>query len=211
IPDALTLAVTRTGELEVTAVLPGGKLSRVHRGDKPLVVTMRPGVAEIRRETAGPIEVKEIAADLSHVPELTSVGQFFPADPKTVDITFSNRIVSAGRGTNGTEGVALVAKLADALHASLGASRVVVDLGSPNANDPATRNPLERPALADELSLRARSVMWCMDRDLVRAPAPTLVARRAGHQPANLARRLGPTRELPRDAPHHPARPVCRH
>jgi len=127
IPDALTLAVTRTGELEVTAVLPGGKLSRVHRHTG--VVTMRPGVAEIRRETPGSIEVKEIAVDLSEVPQLTTVGQFFPADPKTVDITFSNRIVSAGRGTNGTDGVALVAKLADALHASLGASRVVVDLG----------------------------------------------------------------------------------
>lgn len=123
VPDALTLAVTRTDELEVTAVLPGGKLARVHKHTG--TVTMRPGVAEIRREP-GPIEVKEITVDLSGVPPLTTTEQFFPADPKTVDITFANRIVSAGRGAGSVE---LVAQLADALDASLGASRVVVDLG----------------------------------------------------------------------------------
>ena len=46
-----------------------------------------------------------------------------------MDITHANRIVSAGRGTNGPAGIQLVARLAGALQASLGASRMVVDLG----------------------------------------------------------------------------------
>ncbi len=131
IPDALTFAVTRTGSLEITAVQPGGKLSRNVKpaGDRPVVVTMRAGVAEARREKAGEIEVHEAELNLSNVAMLTTVERFIPADPKTVDITFANRVVSAGRGTGGPDGVQLVANFADALHASLGASRMVVDLG----------------------------------------------------------------------------------
>src|SRR5262249_25167482 len=48
IADALTLSVTRSDVLEITALQPGGKLSRVHRprSERPVVITMRPGVAE---------------------------------------------------------------------------------------------------------------------------------------------------------------------
>jgi electron transfer flavoprotein alpha subunit len=132
VPDALTLAVTRSGSLEITATLPGGKLSRVHRaaGDRPAIVTMRPGVAEARKvEQTGAAEVQCHHVDLADVPELTSVEQFLPADPKTVDITFARRVVSAGRGAGGPAGVRLVAELAEFLGASLGASRMIVDLG----------------------------------------------------------------------------------
>lgn len=131
IPDVLTFAVNRAGTLEVTAVSAGGKLSRLFRmtPDRPVVATMRPGVAEARPEKAPPPEVREIDVDLSRVPELTTAVEFFPADPKTVDIVFSNRIVSGGRGTGGPDGMKLVANLAEALQASVGASRMVVDLG----------------------------------------------------------------------------------
>jgi electron transfer flavoprotein alpha subunit len=129
IPDALTFSVTRVGALEITAVQADGKLSRTVRPSGVAVVTMRPGVAEARREKPVEIAVREETVDLSNVPSLTTVEKLIPADPSTVDITFANKIVSAGRGTGGTEGVQLVAKLADALHASLGASRMVVDLG----------------------------------------------------------------------------------
>ncbi len=132
VPDALTLSTTRAGALDVTAVLPGGKLSRVHRMPEGrfAILTMRPGVAEARRRTSSePLEVEERKVDLSDVPDLTETREFLPADPKTVDLTFANRIVSAGRGAGGPEGVALVAALAEALGASPGASRMAVDLG----------------------------------------------------------------------------------
>jgi electron transfer flavoprotein alpha subunit len=91
---------------------------------------MRPGVPEARKtDNPPPLEVRVIDVDLSAVPELTTVERFLPADPRTVDLVFAQRIVSAGRGTGGPEGVRLVTELADALGASLGASRMVVDLG----------------------------------------------------------------------------------
>jgi electron transfer flavoprotein alpha subunit len=80
-------------------------------------------------DPTGAAEVQRHHVDLAGVPELTSVEQFLPADPKTVDITFARRVVSAGRGAGGPEGVRLVADFAYALGASLGASRMIVDLG----------------------------------------------------------------------------------
>jgi electron transfer flavoprotein alpha subunit len=132
VADALTLAVTRSGALEITATLPGGKLSRVHRAadGRPAVVTMRPGVPEaVRVDRPGPPEVRETDVDLSDVPALTAVERSLPADPRTLDLVFARRVVSAGRGAGGPEGVRLVEGLADDLGASLGASRMVVDLG----------------------------------------------------------------------------------
>jgi electron transfer flavoprotein alpha subunit len=132
IPDALALAVTRSAALEVTAVQPGGKLSRVFRpgGERPAVVTMRAGVPEARREEKPrPLEVQKIPVDLADVPRLTGIERFLAADPRTLDISLAQRVVSAGRGSGGPEGVQLVACLAEVLRASLGASRLVVDLG----------------------------------------------------------------------------------
>lgn len=132
IADALTLSVTRNDVLEITALQPGGKLSRVYRprGGAPVVVTMRPGVAEARPSAKPrPFEFNEVPIDLSAVPALTAVEQFVPADPRTVDITFAQRIVAAGRGAGGPEGVRLVGELADSLGAALAASRMIVDLG----------------------------------------------------------------------------------
>jgi electron transfer flavoprotein alpha subunit len=132
VPDALTLAVTRSGDLEITAALAGGKLARVHRptSGRPTIATMRPGVAEARKSNdPRTVDVRGSDVDLSAVPDLTTVEEFLPPDPATVDISFAERIVSAGRGTGGPDGVGLVAGLANALGASLGASRMAVDLG----------------------------------------------------------------------------------
>jgi electron transfer flavoprotein alpha subunit len=128
----LTLSVTRTGTLEVSASLANGKLSRVFRpvGERPVIVTMRAGVAEARRsEGAKAPEIRTCEVDLLSVPELTRIERFLPADPRTIDLVFAPRIVAGGRGTGGAEGLRLVGELADALHASVGVSRVVVDLG----------------------------------------------------------------------------------
>jgi electron transfer flavoprotein alpha subunit len=132
VPDTLGLAVTRRGDIEITAQLPAGQLSRVFRsaGERPIIVTMRPGVAEARREAMPrPLERRDLPVDLNDLPQLTTIERLLPADPKTVDIVYAQRIVSAGRGTGGPDGVRMVARLAEALHAALAASRVVVDLG----------------------------------------------------------------------------------
>lgn len=70
-----------------------------------------------------------------HTPELDpatfrdAVHQLLPADPRTVDLTEAERIVSGGLGTGGPEGVALLRELADRLGAALGGTRVIADRG----------------------------------------------------------------------------------
>lgn len=130
--DVLTVSVTRTGVLEITAVEPGGKLSRTLRrpAHRPVVVSIRTGVAEAR-PVGKPREpvVRDVQVDLSDVPELTAVRAFLPADPATIDIRLARRVVAGGRGTAGQVGMQLLAALAEALGASLAASRMAVDLG----------------------------------------------------------------------------------
>jgi electron transfer flavoprotein alpha subunit len=132
IADVLTLAVTPRGELQISATQPGGKLARSLKtvDTRPVVATIRPGVAEARRLTpARSLTVVEFTPELDGVPERTKVERFLPADPRTVDIRSARRIVAGGRGTGGPDGMALVGQLADALHAARAASRLAVDLG----------------------------------------------------------------------------------
>jgi len=130
--DVLTVSVTRNGILEFTSIEPGGKLSRTHRmqSDRPVVVTIRPGVAETRSvNKPNRVVVRDVAVDLSDVPELTTVEEFLPADPATIDIRFARRVVAGGRGTGGPDGMKLLAELAESIGGSLAASRMAVDLG----------------------------------------------------------------------------------
>lgn len=132
IPDALTMSVTRTGSIEVTAVERGGKLSRPYRvSDKrPIVLTMREDVAEAQpRQTGDDASVFDVEVDLSETNRKTRVERHLPADARTVDIVYARRIVAGGRGTGGPDGMEQVASLCEALDASLAASRMVVDLG----------------------------------------------------------------------------------
>jgi len=136
IADVLKISTTRTGTIEITSVLSGGKLSRTHRiSNPPVIVSLRPGVAEpIKCATPPTLELTVTKIDLSKVPVLTKVQQFLPADPKTIDITYANKIVAAGKGTGGAKGMKLAAELANRLKASPAASRLAVDLGWASSN-----------------------------------------------------------------------------
>jgi electron transfer flavoprotein alpha subunit len=57
------------------------------------------------------------------------VTALLPADPATVDLSEARRIIAGGAGLGGPEGFVLLAKIAEALGASLGATRLVADLG----------------------------------------------------------------------------------
>ena len=52
-----------------------------------------------------------------------------PADPRTVDLSEAERIVSGGFGAGGPEGIALLERLAEQLGAALGGTRVAADRG----------------------------------------------------------------------------------
>jgi electron transfer flavoprotein alpha subunit len=124
--------VSRSGTIDVTAVEPGGKLSRSHRvqTSQPIVCTVRAGVAEVRHVPDPPeAAIDDIRVDLQDHARLTRVEKFLTADPATIDLRDAVRIVAGGRGTGGSKGMHLVAALAKALRASPAASRLAVDLG----------------------------------------------------------------------------------
>ncbi|HEY3128736.1 MAG TPA: electron transfer flavoprotein subunit alpha/FixB family protein [Acidobacteriota bacterium] len=131
VPHCLTFKGGVEDRLEITRVTYGGRVhvQAVWPAEIPLIVTMKPGVADAPSREGSPAEltVQHHAVELHS--DRVRVIQQLPADPKTQDIREAQRIVSGGRGVGGTEGFAVIQELADALNAAVGASRVVVDLG----------------------------------------------------------------------------------
>lgn len=98
--------------------------------DFPVVITLRPGVAGIgspRHGRTTPVEV--INAQLAPRSLSVEILRLIPADSHHVDLEQADRIVAAGRGVGGPEGISLLQRLADQLNAALGASRPPVDAG----------------------------------------------------------------------------------
>lgn len=133
IPDVLSLSVTRNGAIEITTVLAEGRLARSFRTEenKPTIVTLREGVAEVKKErpAAKSFFISDFISTKKQELPTKNLLEKIPADPKTQDITLARRIVAGGRGVQGRPGMQLMEQLGESLGASLAASRVAVDLG----------------------------------------------------------------------------------
>ncbi len=123
----------RTGLLRQTRPAFGGNIlaTIVCRHKRPQMATVRAGVLpsphpEPRREAARmePLEVAE-----EHMASALECLAFESGGSGGSDLHQADIIVTAGGGTGGAEGVALVRELANAVGGALGASRTVVDLG----------------------------------------------------------------------------------
>lgn len=85
------------------------------------------GVGTPRSNRQAEIETITPALDPSAFRDRTL--RTLPPDPKTVDLSEAERIVSGGLGVGGPEGMILLQQLADALEATLGGTRVAADRG----------------------------------------------------------------------------------
>jgi electron transfer flavoprotein alpha subunit len=94
--------------------------------DGPFVATLQPGVRG--GEPASSPTLSEIQLPEADVPDVTVVEVLDP-EPGTVDLAEAPRIFGAGAGLGGATAVALLEKVANAMGASLGATRVVTDAG----------------------------------------------------------------------------------
>ena len=117
--------------LEITHLNPTGRLARrVHvEANETVVVTMREGVAEALTpdlERRGSVKCID---DIASSQEYTELERTIPADPRTIDIRFSERLVSGGLGVGGKKGFETLQSFADKLGASIAASRAAVDQG----------------------------------------------------------------------------------
>ncbi len=95
-----------------------------------VVATIQSG--KFRTDESGPEPARVVRvgrpADLHGPPERKLLGIEAPG-AATVDLSGARRIVAAGRGVGGPDGIAVAARLAEVLEAELGASRPVVDSG----------------------------------------------------------------------------------
>ncbi len=83
------------------------------------------GAGPVQVEPAEPAEAQLVEAQLVEA-QLVEV---LDADPASIDLSEADLIVAAGSGIGGPETVALLARVARSLGASLGATRVVTDAG----------------------------------------------------------------------------------
>ena len=113
---------------EVRLARCGGLLCEHVTVDGPVVVTLQPGV----RGTEPPRGSRPVPAPLAVTPgggHDAVVLDVSPPDPGTMDLAESRRIMAGGAGLRGPEDFRLLARTAAAIGASMGATRVVADLG----------------------------------------------------------------------------------
>jgi electron transfer flavoprotein alpha subunit len=102
-------------------------LSETHVVDGPVVATLEPGVRGVEPAIGVPtIDRVDVTLEAGHDPELI---ELVPPDPATADLAEASRIAAGGAGLGGPEPFAVLQRVAIALGASYGASRVAADAG----------------------------------------------------------------------------------
>ncbi len=127
VTDAVSLA--HDGSLEVTREMYGSKVETTVAVDAERVaVTIRPGEWDAAVGPGEPaIEAFDVAIDEAAI--RTRVQGYEEVAAGDVDISEADVLVSVGRGIEEEENIALIEELADALDATLSASRPIVDSG----------------------------------------------------------------------------------
>lgn len=124
------LKAKKDGTVTMRKPVYGGKAFATFSCSKgvPQMATIVPGVVEVKERVSKECEIVRLTPSLGEEPSVQFI-DFIKADPKKIDISEAELIVSVGRGVSNAENIHAVEKLADVLGASIGGSRVAVDLG----------------------------------------------------------------------------------
>jgi electron transfer flavoprotein alpha subunit len=129
-PRAMTANI-RDGEVEVVRPVARDAVHAFVRPAQPgpCLVTISADIIGVDRPDTK--RTARVVSEELGVPEVApvAVGEFIASDPRTLNISEAEIVVSAGRGVGSKENIRLVQELADALGGSVGGTRVVVDLG----------------------------------------------------------------------------------
>ncbi|MBN2419140.1 MAG: electron transfer flavoprotein subunit alpha/FixB family protein [Deltaproteobacteria bacterium] len=119
------------GKLVATRPIYAGKAyANVTYDDSyPNMATARPNVMAINEPADSSAEIADAAFTLDDSAIKTKVAEEIKDESGKVDLTEADKIVAGGRGVKGPEGFEVLEKLADAIGASVGASRSAVDAG----------------------------------------------------------------------------------
>jgi electron transfer flavoprotein alpha subunit len=113
---------------EVRLVRCGGLVMEHVATDGPVVVTLQPGVRGTEPRTRARPEPEPVTVTLGSWHD-AAVLEVSPPDPGTMDLAESKRIMAGGAGLRGPADFRLLARVAAVIGASMGATRVVADLG----------------------------------------------------------------------------------
>jgi len=103
---------------------------------RPQMASVRPNVLEVIPPAAGKKgETVKVEAKVDPSSLRTAVIEVVKAAGAKVDLTEAEIIVSGGRGIKGAENFKVLEELAEAIHATVGASRAAVDSGWRDHND----------------------------------------------------------------------------
>ena len=121
----------RTGEIVVARQ--GGLLEEHLQIDGPVIVTLQPHVrGAVPTSDIEPTTTNAAIAPADSAPHDAQLIEVLPPDPATMDLAEAPRLVGGGAGLMSGDAAARFAQLgaiADALGASMGATRVVTDAG----------------------------------------------------------------------------------
>ncbi len=132
VTDCIRVKLIADGYPEVYRISHGGKLHErlIWARGTMIGVMLAPGVRGVGSALPNrhaDVEVIEPALDPSGFRDRTL--RTLPPDPRTVNLTEAERIVSGGLGVGGPEGMAEIGRLAQRLGAAVGGTRVVADRG----------------------------------------------------------------------------------
>ena len=127
--DCTALAIEGGKLIARRPVYAGKAIQKVGFAQSPALATLRPKVFAPMAGANGAGTVETLAVDYDPAQNRARVVRTAAAASGKVDLTESEVIVSGGRGLKGPENFKLIEDLAEALSASVGASRAVVDAG----------------------------------------------------------------------------------
>jgi electron transfer flavoprotein alpha subunit len=128
LPEALSLDVREGGVVEVSRPVMAGKaIARVEASEKPVIVSVRPGVFTA---TEAPVEAEVVPVALDDLPSGgPTIREIVQAVAGGADLSEARVVVAAGRGVRDERGKQLVQELAEVLGGAVGSSRAVVENG----------------------------------------------------------------------------------
>jgi len=127
--DCTALAVEGGKLIATRPVFAGKAVQKLAFTRSPAIVSLRPKIFAAAPGGAGAAAVEPLAFTYDAGANRAKVQEVAAASGTRADLTESDVIVSGGRGLKGPEHFALVEQLAEALGATVGASRAVVDAG----------------------------------------------------------------------------------
>jgi len=116
---------------------------------EPFVATLLPGVRGVEADAIrapATVDTSDVTAPAEAVDAHTV--ELLPPDPATIDLGEAPRIVAGGAGLDGPDRLAQLARIGNAIGASMGATRVVTDRGwVPHARQIGTTGVVVDPTL----------------------------------------------------------------